>query len=622
MAKENTVLTIDVGGDNLKMAEFVFPPGGAIMLRKFAFRKLEEQEGMTPEEVFARNYREMLAEGGFVAKSVRLSLSGQSSFSRLSKLPPLMGNKSAINKIVEYEARQTVPYPMNEVVWDYQLIRHEWEDTRVETQEDGSTLEIADSHEEYEALFVAVKTDQITCYTDVIEDSGKEILSVEIAPVALFNAAKGTQCRDDECVLILNIGGRGTNLMIADHQRAFIRSIPIAGDAITQQVAKEYNIGFAEAEDLKHRHGFVALGGAYEEPESEVAATISKIARNVMTRLHGEVSRSINVWRAQHGGNAPSRVLLAGGGSTMMYITDFFQEKLRLPVEYLNTFGAITIAEQVDKEELQAVAPMFQELIGMSLRSITQCPFDISLVPASIRNQKELDRKKPYFYISAASLLVCLGIFYIGVYKRLNFDKSRVDRVQVRVEETNKKMKEVTNLMNQMNSAKSRYENAKAFVDARGKWTGMLTELQELIPDTMWLTTLEGIGDEIAPAAGSESDRPGMGMDMGGGPFGGGPFGGGPFGGGGRRSSANPAEPVARVYRDIGEVKQLRLVGYTLVLKNRDLLERELRNRFKTSKYFSDAEDGTVLDKYEPNTEALNMTSFEMRVTLKEPIKK
>ena len=192
----------------------------------------------------------------------------------------------------------------------------------------------------------------------------------------------------------------------------------------------------------------------------------------------------------------------------------------------------------------------------------------------------------------------------------------------MRVEETNKKMKEVTNLMNQMNSAKSRYENAKAFVDARGKWTGMLTELQELIPDTMWLTTLEGIGDEIAPAAGSESDRPGMGMDMGGGPFGGGPFGGGPFGGGGRRSSANPAEPVARVYRDIGEVKQLRLVGYTLVLKNRDLLERELRNRFKTSKYFSDAEDGTVLDKYEPNTEALNMTSFEMRVTLKEPIKK
>ena len=48
MPKENTVLTIDVGGDSLKMAEFVFPPGGAVMLRKFAFRKLEEQEGTIP----------------------------------------------------------------------------------------------------------------------------------------------------------------------------------------------------------------------------------------------------------------------------------------------------------------------------------------------------------------------------------------------------------------------------------------------------------------------------------------------------------------------------------------------------------------------------------------------
>lgn len=619
MEKENAVLTIDVGGDNLKMAEFVFPPGGGIMLRKFAFRKLEESAEVPPEEIFARTYREMLSEGGFSARGVRLSLSGQSSFSRLSKLP-MMSNKTAISKIVEFEARQTVPYPMNEVVWDYQLIRHEWEDTRVETLEDGTTQNFTDPHEEYEALFVAVKTDQITCYTDVIEDSGKEILSVEITPVALFNAAKGTQCRDDECVLILNIGGRATNLLIADRQRAFIRSIPIAGDAITQQVAKEYNIGFAEAEDLKHRHGFVALGGAYEEPESEVAATISKISRNVMTRLHGEVSRSINVWRAQHGGNPPSRVLLSGGGSVMMYITDFFQEKLRLPVEYLNTFGAITIDEQVNKDELQAIAPMFQELIGMSLRSVTQCPIDISLIPDSIRNQKELDRKKPYFYISAISLLVCLGIFHIGVYKRLNFDRSRVERVQDRVEETNKKMQEVTGLVGKMNSAKSRFESAKAFVDARSKWTEMLTELQTLIPDTMWLTTLEGVG-EVAQSDANKDRRGDEGGMMG--PFGGGPFGDGPFGGGtGRRSSSEQKEEQVRVYQDVTEVKQLRLVGYTLVLQNRDLLERELRNRFKGSKFFSDAEDGAVLDKYVPNTESLDMTSFEMHVTLKEPIRK
>ena len=606
MAKENSILTIDVGGDNLKMAEFVFPPGGGITLRKFVFRHLEEQgeEGFT----FAQIYHEMLAENNFTAKGVRLSLPGQSSFSRLSKLPPLMGNSSAIAKVVEFEARQTVPYPMDEVEWGYQLLRHEWEEKHSETQEDGSVVEVTEPHEEFEALFVAVKTDQITQYTDVIEDSGKEILSVEIAPVALFNAAKGSgQCRDDECVLLLNIGGSGSNLMIADHSRAFIRSIPIAGDSITHQIAKEFGIGFAEAEELKQRHGFVALGGAYEEPESEVAATISKIARNVMTRLHGEVSRSLNVWRAQHGGNRPTRVLLSGGGSTMLYITDFFQEKLRVPVEYLNTFSAITIAETVDKEALQAIAPMFQELIGMSLRNLTQCPIDITLTPRSITRQKELDRKKPYFYASVFSLIVCLVIFAVGVNRRLNFDKARVERVKSRVEETTKKMDEINRLMGSLNSAKSSFEVPANFLAERSKWTDILNELQTLLPDSMWLTKLEAIGDTVP----GQTDAAPVPQDT---PFG--PFGGGMMQQQQQRQQQDPG------FVDIPEAKQLHLVGYTLVLKGRDLLENELQQKIKKSKYFSNDDDGSILDKYEQETEVLNLTSFEMRLKLKEPVKK
>ncbi len=611
MAKEHSVLTIDIGGDNLKLAEFVFSANGGIVLRNFAFRRLVEQEG-DAGAAFAEVYNALLDEYKFTAKQVRLSLSGQNSFSRLSKLPPLMGNQGAVNKIVEFEARQTVPYDMEEVVWDYQLLRHEWQESRVETQEDGSTLEISDTHEEYEALFVAVKTDQITQYTDVIQDSGKEILSVEIAPIALFNAAKATQCSDDECVLLLNIGGRSSSLMLADHNRVFVRSIPIAGDAITLQIAKEFGIGFDEAEDLKHRHGFVALGGAYEEPDSEVAATISKVARNVMTRLHGEVSRSINVWRSSHGGNAPGRVLLSGGGSTMLYITDFFQEKLRLPVEYLNTFGAITIGDQVNKEALQGVAPMFQELIGMSLRDITQCPIDISLVPDSIKWQKEFDHKKPYFYIGAVSLILCLLIFSMGVNRRLNFDKSRVERVQSKVGETTEMMNQVNALMRENNSAKGAYETARNFLTDRGKWTGMLEEIQERMPDNVWLTSIVGVGDVVEPAP-----------EAGGGDMGNMGGMGGFFGAPGTQEVAETEKPDPDPVK-IHEVKEIRLRGYSLLMEGQTLLENELRERLCTnSKYFVEGkEEGATLIKFTSDTQTLNMTAFEIIFKLKEPIKK
>ena len=89
----------------------------------------------------------------------------QNSFQRLSKLPPTVGSRSTLDKVVEYEARQTVPYSMNEVEWGYQLIHHEWQETVTETAEDGSKVERTEDRSEYESLFVAMKTDEITRYT-------------------------------------------------------------------------------------------------------------------------------------------------------------------------------------------------------------------------------------------------------------------------------------------------------------------------------------------------------------------------------------------------------------------------------------------------------------------------
>ena len=549
----------------------------------------------------------MLEENHFTAKGVRLSLAAQSSFQRLSKLPPMLGNRSSIGKVVEYEARQTVPYSMSEVEWGYQLIHHEWQETTTETNEDGTSEEVTVDRSEYEALFVAMKTEEITRFTDVIEDSGREVLSVDIAPVALFNAAKAAQqVRDDECVLLLNIGGGVSSLMISDHNRAFMRSIPIGGDTITSQIAKEFGIGFDDAEELKRRHGFVALGGAYDDPESELASTISKVARTIMTRLHGEVSRSINVWRAQHGGSQPSRVLLSGGGSTMLYVTDFFQEKLRVPVSYLNTFGAISIAPGVDKESLQPIAPMFQELIGMSLRSVTTCPIDISLLPQVIRNQKELNRKKPYFYASAVGLVVCLAIFALGVTKLQDFERRRVERTQIEVDKTDKTLKGVTALVGQLNSAKGEYEEVVHFLKDRGKWTEMLEELQRITPNGVWYVVIEGLGDENqqqnqAAAPGGDDTRSVA-----------------------VRSNPYLVEnfPITGVSgntsfrRDLREVKRIRLVGYTVALRNDRLLQAELVGKLADSKFF--ASEWKMGD----NRTSGNLTSFEIFLQLKEPIKK
>ena len=498
MQKDNKILSIDIGSNNLKIAEFVFAPG-SLRMTNFAFRSFDvnPEDGDEADVIaFIKTYNDLISENDFTATQVRITLPSKLSFQRLSKLPPIPGSRSAIDKIVEYEARQTVPYAINDVEWGYQLIRHQWEEKRMETQEDGTLLEVVEPREDYEAMFVAVKTDIITAYTDVIEDSGKKVISVEIAPVALFNAALSAQVKEEEPTLLLNIGSRSSSLMIADGNRAFIRDIPIAGDTITNQISKEFNISFAEAEQMKMRYGFVALGGAYEEPDSELAATISKIARNVMTRLHGEVSRSVNVWRAQHGGSALKQVLLSGGSSTMLYMSEFFQEKLRLPVTYLNTFPVVALDDKIDKEFLQSKAPMCQELIGAALHSVGSCPINISLLPKMIRKQYELNSKKPYFYASAAVLIACLLLFGFGIDQLLRREMGRVEKARREVESISKVAQQIDGLSAQCRSAESllndyaRVFNTRSGVRKEGFFR-ILTELQRIMPDQMWLVSLE-----------------------------------------------------------------------------------------------------------------------------------
>ena len=173
MAVQSTILTIDVGSDTVKMAEFSFAPeGGGLILEKFAFEPLAQGDDEAVV-AFARVYQFMLQTNNFRSKQVRITISGQAAFSRLSKLPELSGDDDMISKIIEFEAKQTVPYTMDEIIWDYQLIKHTI----------PPVTEFDDPHDEYEALFVAAKRDIITAYTDVVLESGLDVISFRKPPL-------------------------------------------------------------------------------------------------------------------------------------------------------------------------------------------------------------------------------------------------------------------------------------------------------------------------------------------------------------------------------------------------------------------------------------------------------
>ncbi len=481
MASVDLLLAIDVGSSSLKIGEFEITPSN-VTLRKFGIAEYESQtsEENRIEEV-TRAIQRLKETVGFTAKKAHVVLSAQVSFTKFVKLPPVGNDPVKIKQVVEYEAKQNVPFEMNEVIWDYQLI--------------------GNPNEELDVMFVAVKSDIVDKISAAVEAAGVRVDIIDIATSSCYNAARASRIGDDNCAMILNIGSRCSNLIFCDGQHFFSRNIPIAGFAITQQIAKEFGIGLDEAEELKRRHGFVALGGAYEEPESEVAATISKIVRNVMTRLHGEISRSINIYKTQQKGNKPVKLFLTGGSSTMAFTETFFQDKLKVDVSYLNPFQSsiVRLGPSIERQTLAEKAHLYSEVVGVALRTV-ECPVEISLMSEKSKRDKEVLGKLPYYYISAMIFAFIPVVFLLAAMKQESQLETNISKNKQSCEIYTRRMTQINDANNLITQTEKSMQFYADLGTQRSEWVNLLSEIEAAIPSRlMWAISVKPIKGEPAP---------------------------------------------------------------------------------------------------------------------------
>ncbi|MEI6194931.1 MAG: pilus assembly protein PilM, partial [Verrucomicrobiota bacterium] len=330
-------MTVDFGAGSLKLAEFETNEAGGLSLKSFVIKPLglEGSADATREAVILKALQEALAEKSIKEKNVNVCAPGFHVFSKFVKLPPVDATK--VTQIIQYEAQQNVPFPLAEVVWDYQIMG----------SAPGGELEV---------LLVAVKSDVVEGLFRVASQAKLKLNLCDASPAALCNAFRYNYGDLEECSMLLDIGAKTSNLLFFEKGKVYSRSINLGANAITQDFANEAKLKFDDAEKIKIAEGFVSLGGAYEEPENPNQAAISKIARQFMTRLHIQTNATLQFYRGQQGGAAPQKLFLSGGASIMPYTAQFFAEKLNIPVEYFNPLRNIQIDPAVKLEELARVA--------------------------------------------------------------------------------------------------------------------------------------------------------------------------------------------------------------------------------------------------------------------------
>src|ERR1700733_7330565 len=265
MAKIQPVWALDVGQAALKALKLV-PGETPDMVTAEAFDYIEypkilSQPDADPDQLVREALETFLERNELKGCKGAIAVPGQAGLVKFIKLPPV--EKKRIPDIVKFEARQQIPFALEEVVWAYQQIGGDEEGE----EEDFTMAEVG--------LF-AMKRDQINRAILPFKVAGIEVDIVQMGPIALYNfitfdqikapaaaAAGGVEDAETDAgeekkakadkgsIVLLDIGADNTDLIITDGTRIWQRNVPIGGNHFTPALTKELKLPFPKAEHLK-----------------------------------------------------------------------------------------------------------------------------------------------------------------------------------------------------------------------------------------------------------------------------------------------------------------------------------------------------------------------------------
>ncbi len=470
MAKIQAVWAVDIGQAALKALKLV--PGESpdqVVAEAFDFieyPKILSQPDADPDELVREALATFIDRNDLKGCKVAIAVPGQAGLVKFIKLPPV--EKKRIPDIVKFEAKQQIPFALDEVVWAYQQIGG---DDEVD-EEEFTMAEVG--------LF-AMKRDQINRAILPFTVAGIEVDIVQMGPIALYNfitfdQIKGSGSKDS--VVLLDIGADNTDLIITDGTRIWQRNVPIGGNHFTRALTKELKLTFAKAEHLKRN--------ATKAPDPRAIFTAM---RGVFNDFASEINRSIGFYSSINRTAKIRKVIGLGNGFKLPGLQKFLQQNLNQEVDQLETFEKLVGDEVKGAPQFQDNLASFGVAYGLGVQGLGRGGLRTNLLPPEIEQIRLIRAKKPWAL--AASALIMLGLtfrFALGDYRVLASVSTLQfqDAVKHANSVTDKGKKIEADFSKAMGAWNEKYEDGKALVGGTGDramWPEFLAVISQFFPD-------------------------------------------------------------------------------------------------------------------------------------------
>jgi type IV pilus assembly protein PilM len=350
MGKSKSVVGLDIGSNAVKLVQMKESKRGYQLLN-FGMIQLPPEAiidgALMNSTVIVSTIRELVQSQRIRHKETGIAISGHSVIIKKITLPAMTDEE--LEESIQWEAEQYIPFDINDVNIDVQVLTPE-----------------ATEAGQMDVLLVAAKKDMINDYLAVVQEAGLTPMVVDVAAFCVENAFEvNYDLPSTDTIVLVNIGASVINInVLSDGITSFTRDISMGGNQFTEEIQKQLNVSYDEAEALK------LGGGSAVDADSVVPQEVERVIASVSESLAGEVQRSLDFYAATAADSHISRIYLSGGACKLPSLYKVIENKVGVPVEIMNPFRNVEFdPKRFDPEYIREVGPSAAVAVGLGIRT-------------------------------------------------------------------------------------------------------------------------------------------------------------------------------------------------------------------------------------------------------------
>ncbi len=453
MPKKNHSWGVEVGSNAIKAVHLV-RQGQDVVLDDFEvvqFKKVLTTPEIDAEQIVQESLSKLLNSRDMRRSNVILSVPGSAAFAKFAKLPPVDPKK--IPDIVKFEAVQQIPFPIEQVEWDYQVF----------PQPDSPDVEVG---------IFAITKDRVEQFLSSFASVGLPADGLTLSALAVYNAMAYDMDLEDDAqgLILMDIGTVNTDVIITRAGRLWLRTLPIGGNNFTEALVRAFKLSFSKAEKLKR-----------EGPTSKYSRQIFQAMRPVFSDLIQEVQRTIGFYQTLDPQAQITKLVGMGSSFRLPGMQKFLRQQLQIEIVRLDTFKKIT-AEQRRAADFSEHTVSLATAYGLALQGLGLERVHANILPAAAIKQRVWRKKQPWFAVAAAMMVVASSVAWL----RLQIDKSQFNAAlkesQSRIESTMSRANQYVGQWRSLEGGadpRRRIENLRRILDYRELWPMVLQDITQ-----------------------------------------------------------------------------------------------------------------------------------------------